>query len=79
MKIYVIIKDPKEGDYEMIEKPETNFFSLSDEKYADNDTESWGFKSYINRHGYHFTDRLATIASEMMTNSNGKPHMWTPE
>lgn len=79
MKIYVIIKDPKQDDYELIEKPETSYFSLSDEKSAYDDTENWGMKSYINRHGYHFTDQLAQAASDMMINSNGKSHKWTPE
>lgn len=79
MKIYVIIKDSEDGDYELIEKPETNYFSLSDEKYTENDTEQWSMKNYVNRHGYHFTDKLAQAASEMMVNSNGSSHKWTPE
>lgn len=81
MKIYVIIKGPKEDDYELIEKPETGYFSLVDDKSTDDDynTESWGLKSYTNRHGYHFTDQLAQVASDMMINSNGKAHKWTPE
>lgn len=79
MKIYVIIKDPKGDDYEMIEKPETNYFSLVDDKSADDEMEPWGLKSYTSRHGYHFTDQLAQAASDMMVNSNGKSHRWTPE
>lgn len=79
MKIYVIVKGSKDDDYELIEKPETSYFSLSDEKSADDSTDSWSMKCYTNKHGYHFTERLANIASEMMTNANGKSHMWTPE
>lgn len=79
MKIYVIIKDSKYDDYELIEKPESSYFSLVDDKSAYDESESWGLKSYTNRHGYHFTDQLAQVASDMMINSNGKSHKWTPE
>ena len=37
------------------------------------------FKEYIEKHGYHFTDSLALTASDMMINSNGVAHKWTPE
>ena len=41
MKIYVIVKDSKYDDYELIEKPESSYFSLVDYKSAYDESESW--------------------------------------
>ena len=35
------------------------------------------FEKYVKLHGYHFTDALAELASEMMENANGQAHTWT--
>lgn len=79
MKIYVIVKGSKDDDYEIIEKPESSYYSLMDDKSADEYDEPWGLKSYTDRHGYHFNEQLANAASDMMINSNGKTHKWTPD
>lgn len=79
MKIYVIVKGSKEDEYELIEKPESSYHSLIDDKPAGETTDSWSLHCYIERHGYHFTEQLAQVASDMMINSNGKAHKWTPE
>lgn len=79
MKIYVIVKGSKDDDYELIEKPESSYYSLMDDRSADEFNEPWNLKCYTDRHGYHFTEQLANAASDMMVNSNGKSHKWTPE
>lgn len=79
MKIYVIVKGSKEDEYELIEKPESSYYSLIDDKSAGETTDSWSLHCYIERHGHHFTEQLAQVASDMMINSNGKAHKWTPE
>lgn len=80
MKIFVIVKGSKEDEYEVMEKPESSLYSLLEDRSADDyATDSWAMKNYINRHGYHFTEELARAASDMMVNSNGKVHKWTPE
>ena len=38
-----------------------------------------GFRDYIKKHGYHFTDELAEHVSKMMVNRNGKEHTWAVE
>lgn len=78
MKICIIVKGKKDEEYELIEKPESDYPSLMD-RSADEFTEPWGLKCYTDRYGYHFTDALANAASDMMVNSNGKTHKWTPE
>lgn len=35
-----------------------------------------GFKKYIKKHGYHFTDMLAEHISNKMINDNGQQHTW---
>lgn len=79
MKIYVVIKGLKEDEYEVMEKPESSYYSLIEDRSADDTADSWSMKCYIDRHGCHFTEQLAQIASDMMINSNGKAHKWTPE
>lgn len=79
MKIYVIVKGTRDDEYELVEKPESGYYSLIDDKSADDMTDSWGYKSYVNKNGHHFSDRLAEYACDMMINSNGKSHKWTPE
>lgn len=37
------------------------------------------FCEYILKNGSHFNEKLASFASEMMINSNGKSHTWTSE
>lgn len=39
--------------------------------------ESEGFKAYIKKHGYHFTDSLATLAISAMVNADGTNHKWS--
>lgn len=37
-----------------------------------------GYKDYVNEHGRHFTDDLATWASKQMKNAHGEPnHHWS--
>lgn len=79
MKIYVIVKGSKDDDYELIEKPESSYYSLMDDRSADDLDMPWGAKRYIEKYGYHFNEQLAQAASDMMVNSNGKSHKWTPE
>lgn len=38
-----------------------------------------GYVEYINKHGYHFTPKLAELASKMMKNVDGTAHRWTCE
>lgn len=39
-----------------------------------------GYKDYVNEHGGHFTDKLATWASDHMINAHGEPtHHWSVE
>lgn len=93
MKIYVIVKNSKndydiedsyEGyevydDFAVYKKPNDTHFSLPNEKAANVVMNAKGFDRYIARHGYHFTNQLAQVASDMMINSSGRPHKWTPE
>lgn len=80
MKIFVIVKGSKEDEYEVLTKPESSLYSLLEDRSADDyTTDSWSMKNYISRHGYHFTDQLAQVASDMMINSNGKAHKWTSD
>ena len=34
------------------------------------------FLDYVNKHGYHFTDKLAEYASDKMINDVGSSHSW---
>lgn len=36
-----------------------------------------GYLDYVQKHGYHFTDKLAEHVSRMMQNFNGQQHSWT--
>jgi hypothetical protein len=36
------------------------------------------FMKYVNKHGYHFNDTLATSACQAMENADGSYHIWTP-
>lgn len=38
-----------------------------------------GYVDYVAKHGYHFTKKLAEIASEMMVNVDGSSHKWTAD
>lgn len=38
-----------------------------------------GYVSYVAKHGYHFTKKLATLASGKMVNADGTSHKWTVE
>lgn len=40
--------------------------------------ENSGFKRYIARHGYHFSERLAEYVSSTMKNGDGTIHRWIP-
>lgn len=80
MKVYVFVRHPHtEEEIEFVEKPDSVQFSLPNEKAANLVMNAKGFSDYIAKHGYHFTDALAQVASDMMINSNGTPHKWTPE
>lgn len=80
MKIYVIAKCPVEQDeIKIVQKPESVDISLPNEKAANLIMNAKGFSDYVAKHGYHFTEALAQVASDMMINSNGIPHKWTPE
>lgn len=34
------------------------------------------YKEYIEKHGYHFSDKLAEHASDMLKNADGSKHTW---
>lgn len=36
-----------------------------------------GYIAYVGKHGYHFTKKLAMVASERMENADGSEHRWT--
>lgn len=36
-----------------------------------------GYTDYISKHGYHFTNELAELASSAMKNSDGTTHRWS--
>lgn len=36
-----------------------------------------GYKMYKEKHGMHFSDKLAMWASNKMKNANGKEHVWS--
>lgn len=36
-----------------------------------------GYVGYVAKHGYHFTKKLAAMASEQMKNVDGTSHRWT--
>lgn len=80
MKVYVLFKHPKsDEEIEIVEKPDSVHLSLPNEKAANLIMNAKGFSDYIAKHGYHFTDALAQVASDMMINSNGVPHKWTSQ
>lgn len=66
-------------DFGSFKKPNSERLALPNEKAANVVMNAKGFDRYVARHGYHFTNELARVASDMMVNSNGYPHKWTPE
>lgn len=45
-------------------------------KYSAEFVSDKSFLEYLDKNGYHFNDKLAEYASEMMENTDGKPHTW---
>lgn len=57
-----------------------SYHSKSEEEYHEDNYDMKPGKSYneyIEKYGYHFTDKLAEHASKMLKNSNGVQHSWS--
>lgn len=72
----IIVFRHREGSNET-EHHDTDSFSLPYEKAANALMGASGYVSYVAKHGYHFTKKLATMASERMKNVDGSNHHWT--
>lgn len=80
MKVYIVVKKPDyDEEIEVFQKPDYETYSLPNERAANSVMKAKGFDQYVAKHGYHFTEALAQIASDMMINKNGSPHKWTPQ
>lgn len=84
-KKYYVIKNKRHDqdsnhEHEYKERPHWHYkdYSLPYEREA-SEFMSDGFRDYIKKHGYHFTDELAEHVSKMMVNRNGKEHTWAVE
>ena len=79
MSIYTIKSScsKKETGKEETAKKETSKEDEVDD-FAREAMRSEGYKAYVEKHGYHFTDELAVSASRNMVNADGKAHMWEP-
>lgn len=72
---YIVVhscKDKAENDEEGKYENE-----LPHDDAADAIIESEAFKAYVEKHGYHFTDKLAAFAISGMTNADGSSHKWS--
>lgn len=74
MKYLVIVKNVQDSE----EKPKHGRDSLPNKAVANKIMDAVGFREYVAEHGYHFTPKLATLASGLMKNANGHTHSWTP-
>lgn len=68
--ICILIKDHDEKHHD--EHKDSHVPSV-----AEQIMESEGFKSYVSKHGYHFSERLSEYASSLMDNADGSDHKWT--
>lgn len=75
MKKVIIIRR-HEGSSET-EHHDSELRSLPYEKAANALMNASGYVAYVVKHGYHFTKKLATMASGMMKNVDGSSHRWT--
>lgn len=76
MKKKVIIIHHHE-DSSGMEHHGSELHSLPYEKAANALMGASGYVSYVAKHGYHFTKKLATMVSERMKNVDGSNHHWT--
>jgi hypothetical protein len=76
MREYVIVKTTADSEEE---RHEDFKVGLAHEKFAKELMGSEDFIEYVNKHGYHFSDDLATFACKAMENTDGSYHIWTPE
>lgn len=75
MKKVIIIH--RQEDSNVVENHDSELRSLPYEKAANALMNASGYVSYVAKHGYHFTKKLATMASEKMKNVDGTNHRWT--
>lgn len=66
--MYIIIKDHDKHDEE-----EKKHYHSAAERIMENDD----FKSYVEKHGYHFSEKLAEYAVSLMENDDESTHKWT--
>lgn len=81
MRMYLITRHIHKHHDDDVEK---NVHHAHDEhsKHSESDIfdiEHKSCSSYINKHGYHFTDNLAEHACSDMINADGSSHRWTTE
>lgn len=70
---YIVIRSCKESqEHEQEHKNELQY-----DNAAESIMESTGFKAYIKKHGYHFTDNLAALAISSMINADSSSHKWS--
>lgn len=75
MKKVIIIH--RHEDSNEVEHHDSELCSLPYEKAANALMNASGYVAYVAKHGYHFTKKLATMASDMMKNVDGSSHRWT--
>lgn len=79
-RILAVIRSNHFVDVNKMVLPENEKKYTNDLSEAARDVmDAHGYKEYIQKHGYHFTDRLSEYASRKMENSNGSEHSWTTE
>lgn len=73
MKKIVVLRHSCDSEEEHQQK------GLPYEKAANALMNASGYVAYVSKHGYHFTKKLAAMASEQMKNADGTSHRWTVE
>lgn len=77
MKKVLVIRHHHEESNEAERNHSELSHSLPYEKAANALMNASGYASYVSKHGYHFTKKLATMASDRMRNVDGSGHSWT--
>lgn len=75
MRRMIVLRHSCDGEDEHLHR-ETSSHGLPYEKAAGALMNASGYVAYVAKHGYHFTKKLAMMASQQMQNVDGTTHRW---